>query len=188
MAVHESHRSHHRKLTYEDYVHFPDDGKRHEILDGEHWVTPAPSIRHQWVLTRLTARLETFAEDRQLGRVLVAPTDVLLSEHDIVQPDLLFVANERLGAFTEQNLQGAPDLAIEVLSPSTRIQDEQVKLERYERTGVREYWIVDPWRQTIRIFRRQAEGFGPAEELSQSDVLSTPLLPGLALPLSKIFA
>ena len=184
MAVHESAR---RKLTYEDYLHFPDDGMQHEILDGEHWVTPAPSIRHQRVLTKLSARLTTFIDDHELGLILVAPTDVLLSVHDIVQPDILFVTNERLGAFTEQNLQGSPDLAIEILSPSTRRKDEQVKLERYERTGVQEYWIVDPWRNTVRIFRRQIKGFGPAEELTAGDVLSTPLLPGLHLKLSRIF-
>jgi Uma2 family endonuclease len=184
MAVHEADR---RKLTYEDYLHFPEDGMQHEILDGEHWVTPAPSTLHQLVVANLVVSLGSFARQYRLGRILCAPTDVLLANHDVVQPDILFVSHEHDAVITDPNIQGAPDLAIEVLSPSTRRKDEQVKRERYERTGVQEYWIVDPRRQTVRIFRRQAEGFGPAEELSKDDTLSTPLLPGLALPVSEIF-
>ena len=184
MAVHESAR---RKLTYEDYLHFPDDGMRHEILDGEHWVTPAPSTQHQWIIMGLGSKLYNFITEHKLGIILGSPTDVLLSDHDVVQPDLLFVSQEHAAVITDPNIQGAPDLAIEVLSPSTRRKDEHAKRERYELTGVREYWIVDPQRQTVRVFRREADGFGPAEELSKDDTLSTPLLPGLALPVSEIF-
>src|SRR5215213_8209437 len=134
----------HRKLTYEDYVLIPDDGKRHEILDGEHYVTAAPYPRHQAILGELHYWIRAFLAQNRLGRVFFAPVDVLLSRHDIVQPDLLFISNERLTVLTEKNVQGAPDLLVEVLSDSTRRIDEGLKLERYELLEVREYWVVDP--------------------------------------------
>src|SRR5215207_4967846 len=107
------------KLSYEDYVHFPDDGQRHEILDGEHYVTPAPFLRHQRISMRLTVRLLPFIEQNDLGELFVAPSDVLLSAHDILQPDLFYVSKRRAKIVTEKNVQGAPDLVIEILSPST---------------------------------------------------------------------
>jgi len=182
-----------RKLTYDDYVLLPHDGSRHEIIDGEHFVTAAPSVSHQRTVLNLAVRLQPFVKANGLGEVFIAPLDVLLSPHDIVQPDLLFVSSERAGILTERNVQGAPDLVIEVLSPSTRRLDESLKLERYGALGVREYWILHPqwqWR-TIKLYRQLAGGgFGPAAVLSAEagDVLSTPLLPGLAIPLAEIFA
>ncbi|HEX5714577.1 MAG TPA: Uma2 family endonuclease [Thermoanaerobaculia bacterium] len=145
----------HRKLTYEDYVLIPDDGKRHEILDGEHYVTAAPYPRHQAILGELH-----FLRQNRLGRVFLAPVDVLLSRHHIVQPDLLFISNERLTVLTEKNVQGAPDLVVEILSDSTRRIDEGLKLERYELLEVREYWTVDPSRNVVRVYRRWAIASG----------------------------
>jgi Uma2 family endonuclease len=178
-----------RKLTYEDYVLFPEDGQRHEILDGEHYVTPAPFTRHQRVLFALGRRLGNFLEDHPLGEVLPAPTDVLLSLHDVAQPDLLFISNERAVIVTEKNVQGAPDLVIEILSDSTRRRDEGIKRERYERLGVREYWLVDPIRATVQILRLDGEHLRPAAHLTAAagDVLTSLLLPGLEIQLSKIF-
>ncbi|HEY0556552.1 MAG TPA: Uma2 family endonuclease, partial [Thermoanaerobaculia bacterium] len=135
------------KLTYRDYVLIPEDGKRHEIIDGEHYVSPAPFVPHQDLLVELTLRLAGFVKAHRLGRLLVAPTDVLLSLHDIVQPDLLFVSNERAAIVELKNIQGAPDLVIEILSRSTSRLDKGPKLQAYDRTGVAEYWIFDPFRQ-----------------------------------------
>jgi Uma2 family endonuclease len=179
-----------RKLTYEDYLLLPEDGQRHEILDGEHYVTAAPFVRHQRISSRLHSSLEPWVFERDLGVVLAAPVDVLLSLHDIAQPDLLFISKERMGILTEANIQGAPDLVIEILSGRTRERDEQLKYKRYERFGVREYWLVDPERETVRIFRRQGDRFHLAASLALTggDLLTTPLLPGLAVPLTAIFA
>jgi Uma2 family endonuclease len=184
MAIRDTAR---RKLTYEDYVLFREDGQRHEIIDGEHYVSPAPFTRHQRISMRLSSRLFSFAEDHRLGEVLPAPTDVLLSRHDILQPDILFISNERAGIVTEKNIQGAPDLVVEILSESTRKLDERLKLSRYELLGVREYWIVDPLADRVNVFRAEGESFRQVAELSAGDILTTPLLPGLEIPLRDLF-
>ena len=179
-----------RKLTYDDYVLIPDDGQRHEIIDGEHYVTAAPFLPHVDVSTELATQLRLFVRRHRLGRVYHAPCDVLLSEHDVVQPDVLFVSNERAGILADgKNVKGAPDLVIEILSKSTRRFDEDTKLDLYDRYDVLEYWIVDPDRQTVQAYRRAAEGLRLDAEFSAAaeDVLTSPLLPGLSLPLSEIF-
>jgi Uma2 family endonuclease len=188
MAVRDTAR---RKLTYEDYAQIPDDGRRHEIIDGLHYVSPSPTRTHQVTLLKLALRLAPFAQEHQLGEIYPAPFDVLLSPHDIVQPDLQFVSTARLGIVTEANVKGAPDLAIEILSDSTRRRDENLKRDRYEQLGVQEYWLLDGSRKTVRIFRRmQGSGFDTATELTAAagQVLTTPLLPGLELPLREIFS
>lgn len=178
-----------RKLTYEDYLLFPEDGNRHEILDGEHCVSPAPGPRHQIVVGELMGWLVPFVRQRRLGRFLPAPLDVLLDRHDIVQPDLLFISTANLKILTEKNVQGAPDLVVEVLSDSTRKRDEGIKLERYELLGVQEYWVVDPKQEEARIYRRSGERLQQVAELSaaERDLLTSPLFPGLEIPLFEIF-
>ena len=178
-----------RKLTYEDYLRFPDDGNRHEILDGEHYVTEAPYPRHQSVVVQLTWWIESHLRQKRLGRLYVAPIDVLLAKHDIVQPDLLFISNASMKILTEKNVQGAPDLVIEVLSDSTRKRDEGIKLERYELLGVQEYWVVDPKRNEARIYRRSAERLQQVAELTAAkrDLLTSPFFTGLEIPLFEIF-
>jgi len=186
MAVRDTAR---RKLTYEDYVLLPEDLLRHEILDGEHYVTPSPMKVHQSSSGNLFASLYLFVRARELGTVLYAPFDVILSPNDIVQPDLLFISNERAAILTEANAQGAPDMVVEVLSNSTRRRDETLKRDRYERFGVLEYWLVDPLRRTVRIFRRSGMGFAAPQELSAAagDVLTTSLLPDFEMRVSNIF-
>jgi Uma2 family endonuclease len=178
-----------RKLTYEDYVLLPEDGQRHEIIDGEHYVSPAPFVPHQELLVELTMRLGSFVKAHHLGRFLIAPTDVLLSVHDIVQPDLLFVSTERAGIVELENIKGAPDLVIEILSKGTRRLDERIKLEAYARCGVREYWLFDGFRKGVQVWKREDRGFQQQPSLSAAagDVLTSPLLPGLELPLAEIF-
>jgi len=178
------------KLTYEDYVLIPDDGKRHEIIDGEHYVTAAPFIRHQRIARRLASRLDGFLREHPLGEYFFAPADVILSPHDIVQPDLLFISNERASILTEKNVQGAPDLVIEILSERNRRLDEVIKRQAYERFGAREYWIFDPRRKTAQVWERIAEGLRRRALLfaAAGDILTTSLLPGLEIPLAEIFA
>jgi Uma2 family endonuclease len=179
------------KFTIEDYELFPDDGQRHELVDGEHVVTPAPTARHQRILGRLFIAFHQASGGSESGEVFFAPIDVVLSFTDVVQPDLLFVRKERAGII-DRRVEGPPDLAIEVVSPSSRRTDELLKRRAYERYGVEELWIVDPELERIRIYRRegQGEGFARPIELAteHGDVAETPLLPDLRLDLASLFA
>ena len=140
-----------RKLDYEDYARLPDDGKRYEILDGELYVTPAPSPLHQRVSKRLQRKLEDYFEARGLGEVFNAPIDMILGRHDIAQPDILVVTDP--GQISGRGIEGAPLLVVEVLSPSTRRHDRQVKMARYASLAVPHYWIVDPEAHRIECYR-----------------------------------
>ena len=186
MAVRDTVR---RKLTYEDYLLFPEDGQQHEILDGEHYVMPAPTFGHQGISGNLSAPLILFVRQHRLGFVRYAPLDVLLSPHDVVQPDLLFISNQRAGIVKGVNVQGAPDLVIEILSDSTRLHDETRKRYLYDRSGVLEYWLVDPQAGAVKVFRRSGSGFLPPEDFSAAAGarLTTPLLPGFEIPVREIF-
>ena len=178
------------KLTYDDFLLFPDDGNRHELIDGEHYVAPSPNIRHQEILGRLFLLIGGWLERQPTGRVFVAPLDVLFSRFDVVEPDLLYVSNERaVELLSGQHVTGAPDLVVEVGSPGTRKRDETIKQRLYERSDVVEYWIVDPDIDVIRVYRREGERFARAVELSSEagDVLTTDLLPGLEILLSRVF-
>jgi Uma2 family endonuclease len=183
-------RAAHRSWTYEDLLALPDDGLRHELIDGEHYVSPAPTTKHQRVLLKLTLALGNFVERHGSGELFFAPCDVFFSRRDVVEPDLIFVARGGEAVVAEACIQGAPDLLVEVLSPSTRKIDEGVKLRLFERTGVGEYWLADPGRATVKIHRRAGEALRAVAELSAEagDVLTTPLLPGLEVPLRGIFA
>jgi Uma2 family endonuclease len=177
------------KLTYDDYLLFPDDGKRHELIDGEHYLTLSPNVEHQAISGRLHLSIASWLQEHPLGRLFFAPLDVILSRFDVVEPDLLYVSNERAPDVLGQYVTGAPDLVIEIGSPSTRRRDETIKRRLYERSGVVEYWIVDPDIEVIRINRRSGEGFARAEELSaqEDDVLTTALLPGLEIRVAEVF-
>ena len=141
------------KLGYGDYCGFPEDGRRHEIIDGDHFMTPAPSTTHQTVSKRLQHQLYTQIELAGLGLVFNAPIDVQLSDHDIVQPDLVAVLADRTQMITPTKINGVPDLVVEILSPSTASNDTSLKKHLYERTGVGEYWIADPDNQRLEQYR-----------------------------------
>ena len=177
------------KLTYEDLLKLPDDGLRHELIDGEHYVTPSPNIRHQAIAGNLHWIIRGFVEQNPGGRVFFAPLDILFSMFDVVEPDLLYVSAERLAVLADKNVQGAPDLVIEILSPSTRRTDETIKRRLYERFGVAEYWIVDPELETLKVYRRVDDSFRRAGDyaLETSDEFTTPLFPGLTLRLADVF-
>jgi Uma2 family endonuclease len=178
------------KLTYADFLLFPDDGKRHELIDGEHYVTPSPNTVHQTIVGNLYFAIRSHLETNPLGQVFTAPFDVVFSDYDVVEPDLLYIANaRRANVLTTQNVRGAPDLVIEVGSPSTRRRDETIKRRLYERDRVAEYWVVDPELEVVRVYRRDGEGFARPVELSRAagDPLESPLFPGLVLSLDAIF-
>jgi Uma2 family endonuclease len=179
------------RLTYDDFVLFPDDGKRHEIIDGEHYVTPSPNLRHQQLVGRLHLEIALYLRAHpRVGEVFLSPLDVVLSHYDVVEPDLLFVAGDQPSIMTEKNIQGPPALVVEVLSKSTRKRDAQTKRRLFERTGVREYWLVDPELDTVQVFRPSPEGkLLRVAELSaeEDEALTTPLLPGCAIGLRELF-
>jgi Uma2 family endonuclease len=141
--------------TYADYLQLPEDGRRYEIIKGVLYVSPLPSRRHQKAVVKLTRFLDAFVSENSLGAVFVAPFDVQLFEDNedfTVQPDLVVVLNEHAERITEQSIIGAPDLVIEVASPSTASYDRQQKQESYRTAGVQEYWIVNPYGETVELF------------------------------------
>jgi Uma2 family endonuclease len=180
------------KLTSADFLLFPEDGKRHELIEGVHYVTPSPNVRHQEIVARLHLAIGGFLTTRRhLGRVFLSRLDVVLSDHDVVEPDLLFVAGDQQSILTEANVQGAPALVVEVLSPGTRRRDEGIKRTLFDQGGAREYWLVDPKEMALSICRRAADGSFPIVatlSASADDRLSTPLLPDFSLSMRELFA
>jgi Uma2 family endonuclease len=174
------------RFNYDDYILLPED-KRYEILAGDLYLVPAPDIRHQRVSIQLSTALHQRAKERGLGTVLEAPCDVVLSQQDIVQPDLLFIREQRSGIMGEQNIQGAPDIVIEILSKATRDRDMQVKRKMYSSFGIQEYWIVDPEADTVEVLIWSELGYVSTGIQGKSDRLCSPLLPYLQLLLSEVF-
>jgi len=145
------------QITWQDVRQLPEDGKRHEAIGGELYVTPAPSLRHQEISKRIFAALLEILEKPGLGRLFYAPLGVEFpATGEGVQPDLLFVSDERRGILADDWIRGAPDLVIEILSPSTAERDRGIKRDLYERQGVAEYWIVDPDQDAVEAWH-----FGP---------------------------
>jgi Uma2 family endonuclease len=178
------------KFTYDDFLLFPDDGKRHELIDGEHYVTPSPNTSHQRISGRLHLLIGNWLEAHPVGQVFYAPFDVVFTNFDVVEPDLLYMSNARAAEIlTSKHVTGAPEIVMEIGSPGTRKRDETIKRRLYERAGVSEYWIVDPDLSVVRVYRREGDGYGRPTELSAEagDVLTTPHLEGLDLPLGRIF-
>lgn len=174
------------KLTYADYCLTPDD-ERYELVDGELIMVPAPGESHQIVAMELGALLHVFVKARGLGRVFSAPYDVVLSDTDIVQPDLLFVSNERTHIRTPTNIRGAPDLVVEILSPSTASRDWREKRDLYAEYGVREYWLVDPDTRTVTVLLLNDGVFVEVARYSAGAILSSPTLTSFTANLDDIF-
>ena len=175
------------KFTVADYMNTPDD-QRCQLLDGELILAPSPTNKHQTVAGNFFAILRLFVNANRLGRVWIAPFDVALSEHDVVQPDILFVSNQRAAIITEANIQGAPDLVVEVLSPGTAGHDRGYKLDLYSRHGVREYWLVDPDAETVEVLTAGESGLTLHATYRRRQTLASPLLPGLAVDLEEVFS
>ena len=178
------------KLTYADYWCFPEDGPRREIIDGELFVNAAPFIRHQRLVQRLGSAIQAFLDDHPLGEVLPAPCAVVLSAADVVEPDLLFVSAGRSHIVGEKEIRGAPDLVVEILSDSTRRTDEVIKRNLYGRAGVARVLGDRPGDRRGHDLSAGRYGFPPhpgADRPERADALSTPLLPGLSIPLKRLF-
>jgi Uma2 family endonuclease len=177
------------QFTYEDFLLFPNDGKRHELIEGDHCMSPSPKTTHQDTSGNLFNCIKEFLKRTHLGRVFAAPYDVVFSDVDVVEPDLVYVSAARSAIITEDNIQGAPDLVVEILSPSSRKTDEIIKRKLYERYGVAEYWIVDPELETVKVYRFVEGRYARVAELARETgaTLASPQFPGLTIPLDEIF-
>lgn len=174
------------RFTYEDYLLMPEE-KRYELIDGDFLMTPSPTWMHQTVISRLFEKLVHFVRSEKLGEVRFAPLDLFLSREDVVQPDLMFLSQERLKQVTENNVQGAPDLVVEVLSPGTEQRDRLVKRKLYGRYGVKEYWIVDPARRTVEVIGWEGSEFKTLQVSSENVPFRSPLMEGFSFPIKEIF-
>jgi Uma2 family endonuclease len=173
--------------TYADYKRLPDDGWRYEIIEGELHMTPAPSTKHQSVVVNLAFLFSQFVRTHQSGKVYVAPTDViLLGLATPVQPDLLYVAANRLDIVKDAFVEGPPDLIVEVLSPSNWLVDRRVKLGAYARAGVGEYWIVDPEMRTVELFRLAGQQYNQVGRYGPGERVASGVLTGFEIGVDEI--
>lgn len=174
--------------TYADYLALPDDGRRYEIIEGVLYVANAPNSDHQTVVTAFGAELRNFVKERNLGRVLVAPFEVHLSARSKpVQPDVLFVRAERWPEERVAYFEGAPDLIIEVISPSSLRLDRVVKFTAYEAAGVSEYWIANPRTRTIEVHTLSHGEYALLGEYTNGETVQSAVLEGIAIVASTIF-
>ena len=173
-------------LTYDDYLMTPDD-ERWELLRGELIMVPGPNTAHQRITLNLVRFLSAFVEENALGEVFISPYDVVLSRNNVLQPDLLFVSKDQQSIITEANIQGAPALVVEVISPSTASKDRELKRGIYAEHGVGEYWLVDPDARTISVMSLQDKDFREVANYGAGEVLSSPTLEGLVPDLTRIF-
>jgi len=176
-----------KPVTYDDYLTLPDDGKKHEIIDGELYMTAAPLTNHQRVSGRIEFELRKFVTENKLGEVFYAPLDVVLSMTDIVQPDILFVSKDRSHIITKKNIIAAPDLIIEILSETTETLDRVTKKNLYERYGVKEYWIVDPSARTVEQYVLENKSYRNVGTFKEHDVVEVKTIGGLSVKLSEVF-
>lgn len=174
-------------LTYADYAALPDDGRRYEIYEGEIEMTPAPSTRHQLVLLNLTHLLHSFLTTHRMGVLFFAPTDLILSDLTVIQPDLLVVLNDRRHLITERGIEGPPNLVVEVLSPATASRDRGIKMQLYARYGVPHCWLADPDSQTLEAYQLEESGYRLVGTLRGSGTFTSPLFPGFSLSGSALW-
>lgn len=168
------------KFTYQDYALLSGD-KRYELMDGDFYMTPSPFTIHQIISAKLHFELTEYVQNKGLGIVLAAPMDVVLSDESVVQPDVFFISHEQKNIIKPENIRGAPDLVVEILSPSTAERDLVVKKRLYARYAVKEYWIVDPEKKTIEVMTWSERGFQTVQVYPQGSRLSSPLLDGFAM-------
>ena len=179
------------RLTYDDLVAmFPDDdGVHRELIGGEIFVTPSPVTRHERLLRRLVVSLGSHLDAHpEQGELFMARFDVVMTPHDVVEPDVIVVLGDQVDILNDKNVRGAPGLVAEILSPGTRKRDQTLKRDLFDRQGVREYWMVDPDCNQVLVCRRAADGgFLPAAVFDTRQTLTTALLPGWSLALAQLF-
>lgn len=175
------------RFLAEDIWDTPDDGNRYEVIDGELYVAP-PSVReHQDASGELFGTIWSYLRDNPIGRIYHAPFGVILTGVNGVQPDLVYVSNERRAVLTHQGISGAPDLVVEILSPSTRTRDRGIKLRAYEAAGVIYYWIADPRARTLEERVLGEDGYGPPTIYRVGETFQPALFPGLSIDVARLW-
>lgn len=174
-------------LTYDDLREMPDDRNRYELFEGELQVTPAPGLPHQRAAFRLAVQLTGYVDRHALGEIFMAPCDVVLSETNVIQPDVLFVARASRARLLDTHIKGPPDLAVEVVSPSTALRDQGAKLKLYAQYGVPNYWIVDPLKRAIRALALHEGEYREVAAARGEEPFSAPPFPELTFPLSELW-
>ena len=177
------------RLTYDDFVKLPEDGKRYEIIDGELFVNAAPVPQHQRIVCNLLFEFMLYFRAHGGGEVIPSPMDVKFDETNIVEPDIIVIKSERAAIVGPKNVQGAPSLVVEVLSDGTRRNDEIKKRKLYDQGGVDEYWIVDGELELVKIYRRTAAAFERVAEIGTEEggAITTPLFPEFSLDIRTLF-
>ena len=175
-----------KKYTYEDYLKTPED-KIYELIEGELLMTPSPVTYHQWIAKNISYELEKAVREKKSGKVFNAPYDVYLDSENVFQPDVLYISKERFEIIGEKNVQGAPDLIVEVLSEGTAYRDLVKKKKLYAKFGVKEYWIVDPSEKTVEIFNNKDAVFILEKTYTQNDTLESSFIEELKIKLSEVF-
>lgn len=176
-----------RPLTYDDLCQMPDDLNRYEIIGGELIVSPSPNRAHQRISYRLTQLIGDFVDARQLGEVYAAPVDVRLSPHNVVVPDLLFIRQDRLGIYGPTGpVEGAPDLVVEIISPSSRVMDRTRKAALYADSGVPEYWVVDPEQREMQVLVLDSGQYRPVA--AERGRIPSTVIHGLRIDPAPLFA
>lgn len=174
------------KFTYQDYLHMPED-KRYELVEGEFFKVPSPNESHQGISAELGYALQSYVKKQKAGFVYYAPFDVVFSDEDVVQPDIIYVSKERRDIITRRNIQGAPDLVVEILSPRISYRDREIKRKLYSKYGVKEYWIVDPVKQTVEVLSLDVGDYRKTGTYNVNAPLTSHLLTDLSIDLKSVF-
>lgn len=175
------------KMTYDDFRRLPEGPPYYELIGGELLLSPAPTIKHHTIVSNLYVALRSFAKTRVLGKAYIAPVDVVLSDEDVVEPDVFFVAGDRLDLVQDDGVHGPPDFVMEALSPSDPRRDRKRKRDLYERFGVREYWIADPEQQVIEVLLHDGARFNSAGTFRPGDRIESRVLAGFEVDVSDLF-
>lgn len=179
-----------KKLTYEAFLALPETKQRYEVLDGELVVmSPSPTPEHQRLALNLSLQLAPFVREHQLGELFIAPLDVLISRSPLQtrQPDLLFVSTARRDIIGPQQIEGGPDLIVEILSPSNTRADMEAKLQDYWQIGVEECWLVSPEARSIEVIRRGAEHFERSGLYGMGDRIDSGVLPNFPMRVEEVW-
>ncbi len=174
------------RYTYEDYQQLP-EGAPYELIRGHLVMSPSPTVQHQRLVFRLSKALDVYRSENEGGEVLLSPMDVRLSDETVVQPDVLYVSPNRAERIGEQEIEGAPDLVMEVVSPSTSHLDVFDKKRLYEQGGVREYWIVDPETETVEVHTLVETELTLHERRVEEGAATSVLLEGFTIALGNLF-
>ena len=175
------------KFSAWDIWDTPEDGKRYEVIDGELYVSPPPVVAHQWGLTRLLLLLGQYVDSHDCGMVFVAPIGVVLGIENGLQPDLVYVSRQRQHIITEKAIEGAPDLVVEVLSPSTRARDKGIKRRVYQQAGIPHYWVLDPKTRTLEALKLGTRGYESLGVFRDDEEFAPELFPGLVIRPARLW-